>query len=214
MSTDIDEWIGTEVERSFGTEPPLRDPLQYAVRGRRAARRRRAAVAASVGVAAVAVGAFAASIGGAGSAGRDVEPAGPPGVVPVHVTDPVPVDPDTARECRAGTLGDCGLAIGWDDIHLDDHGKVVRGYPEVKVTGYYDHVLGDAFGTSAALEVVTTHGDTVWLLLTATRDHRISGFQSELPDQTRTFDEWVADSVGSHSWFSYPELPPAGGTSR
>jgi hypothetical protein len=201
MSSSIDEWIGTEVERAFAGEPPLRDPREYAARGRRAQRRRRAgaagaglAMAAAVTV--LAVGGSQLTAGG----DRGVEPGSSHAV---KVTSPVPVDPGTAAKCRAGTLGACGQpGIGWDDIHLDARGDIVRGYPGIHVTGYYDHVLTDAYGTSAALEV-TADGETVWILLTATRSGSVSGFQSDLPDPDRTFDEWVHDSVDSGRWFSY-----------
>jgi hypothetical protein len=207
MST-IDELIGTELERSFAAEPPLRDPREHAARGRRASRRRRAG-AATLGVAAAAA-VTAVALGGAQlttGADRGAEPAAPLGGA-VKVTAPVAVDPDTAAKCRAGSLGPCGRpGIGWDDLHLDAAGRVVRGYSDVTVTGYYDHVFGDAYGVSAAVEA-SADGETVWILLTATRDLSESGFQSDVPDPDRTFDEWVRDSLTlGGGWFAYTHEP-------
>ncbi|GAA1775548.1 hypothetical protein GCM10009795_021930 [Nocardioides hankookensis] len=213
MVTGIDEWIRVEVEQSFASEPPLRDPQEYVAHGRRVRRRRRIAAAAT-GLVAAAVATVA--VGGAqlGSAGPDqgLRPAAPT-IDAVKVTTPVPIDPTTKVKCRADALGPCGRpGIGWDDIHLDSSGQVVRGYPDVRVTGYYDHVFGDAYGVSAALEV-SDGTDTAWLLLTASKDLSESGFESDAPDPDRTFDEWVHDSLTlGGAWFSYAREPmiPAG----
>ncbi|MFC7493123.1 MULTISPECIES: hypothetical protein [unclassified Nocardioides] len=207
MSAGIDELIGVEVERSFGGEPPLRDPREYVARGRRARRRRTGGavgtVVAGAVVAAVAIG----GIQPLATSDREVEPAGPT-TTAVKVATPVPVDPETAAKCETDSLGPCGRrGIGWDDIHLDGSGKVVRGYADVEVTGYYDNVLGDAYGVSAALEV-SADGETVWMLLTATKDFGESGFQSDVPDPDRTFDEWVRDSLSlGGGWFGYTHDP-------
>jgi len=165
MSSSIDEWVGTEVERSFAGEPPLRDPREYAARGRRAQRRRRA-TGGALGFAAVAVVA-ALAVGGLhpGTGQREAQPAGGTDG-PVRVTTELPVDPTTARQCaRQPASGNCGPALGWDDLHSDAHGDLVRGYPDVEVTGRYDDVYSPSYSGSSALEV--RRGDRVaWVLVT------------------------------------------------
>lgn len=207
MSSSIDEWIGTEVERSFAGEPPLRDPREYAAKGRRARRRRRATVG-TLGVASVAiVAALLANIAGTGAAPHgNVEPAGSTDVVPVRVTAPIPVDPAQTSECAASSLGPCGPQINYDDLRLDDANNLIRGYPDVDVTGHYEQVLA-GYPISAAFEI-ERGGHTAWALLTNRGDTSSTDLRFAPPDPSRTFDEWVHDSVESGRWFSYPEALP------
>lgn len=208
MSTEIDEWIdewiGAEVERSFAGETPLRDPREYAARGRRAQRRRRAAGSA-LGFAAVAVVA-ALTVGGlhpGTGPDRDVKPAGG-WAGPVRVTTALPVDPATERECIRHPAIDCGPAIGWDDLHSDANGELVRGYPDVEVTGRYDDVYSPSYRGSSALEV-RRGGRVAWVLATWS-DEEVIGVEFSCPDPTRTFDQWVADSSASQlggAWRDY-----------
>ncbi|GAA4756345.1 hypothetical protein GCM10023350_47380 [Nocardioides endophyticus] len=217
MSGSIDEWVGTEIERSFVGEPPLRDPREYAARGHRAQRRRRAAVgtlgAAGLVVATVLV--LGGSHAGDGPS-RGIEPARPGDVVPVRVTAPILVDPLQAEKCAAGRVGGCGDDIGTDDIHLDRSGRLLRGYSYDVVTGAYYDVLPGTWDASAAVEL-TVRGQTVWALLSVEAGGRSSALKYEAPDPTRTFDQWVADSVASGAWFSYrpdPDGPGEGSTPR
>ena len=205
MSSDIDELIRTEVERSFEAEPPLRDPRAYAVRGRRARRRRQATGAVAVVTAALVAAVVAHSVQPSAAPGRGVEPAGATdAVVPVLVTTPLPVDPRTAEECAAGSLGSCDSTIGWDDVHLDTSGALVRGSADVQVTGHYEHVLPDAYRISDALEI-TVGERTVWALLWASDPTDSTTFHTARPDPDRTFDQWVRDSAAAGRWFSYDE---------
>lgn len=217
MSTGIDELISAEVERSFADEPPLRDPREYAARGRRAQRRRRAASGA-LGVAVLGVAATLV-LGGSqigGDDGRGVEPAAPGDVVPVRGTEPVPVDPRHQARCDAGRVGACDEDISSDDVYFSRDGRLLRGYAYDEVGGYYLDVLRGRPTDSAAVEL-TVHGQTVWALVTVDRGARSSGLQYADPDPERTFDEWVGDSVEDGSWFSYapdPDGPGEGATPR
>jgi hypothetical protein len=222
MNTDIETWIGAEIERSFGSEPALREPRSYAERGRRTQRRRRAAIGA-LGLAGAAV-ATTLVLGGShlgADADRGVEPADGGGT-PLRVTTPVPVDARQSEKCAAGLLGKCGDAIDTDDIHLDPTGRLLRGYSYDVVSGYYRDVLPHTpdpdvtLDTSAAVEL-TVRGTTVWALLRLDTGGRTSSLQFAPPDATRTFDEWVADSARSGRWFSYrpdPDGPGEGATPR
>jgi hypothetical protein len=223
MGSSIDEWVGTEIERSFAGEPPLRDPGEYAARGRRAQRRRRATVgtlgAAGLVVATVLV--LGGSRAGDGP-GRGIEPAGPDDVAPVRVSTPILVDPRQAEHCATGRVGGCGDDIGTDDIRLDHSGRLLRGYAYDVVTGAYYDVLPDtpdpdaSVGSSAAVEL-TVRGRTVWALLRLDVGARTSSLQFAAPDPTRTFDQWVADSAATGRWFSYrpdPDGPGEGATPR
>jgi hypothetical protein len=219
MSIEIEDRIGAEVERSFDDEPPLRDPLTYAARGRRVRRQRRLAGGA-IGVAAVAVVATVAMSGSSAGdrPGRGVEPAGTTTGQPARVTATVPVDPRTEQKCAAGLLGICDAALSWDDLHFAADGTLLRGSKEVRVTGYYADVITGAYDASAAVEV-TLRGRTSWVLLTTSDTLGSSGMESAPPDPTRTFDQWVQDSAtdGSGGWFSYhPDLdgPGEGATPR
>jgi hypothetical protein len=202
--SSIDEWVGTEVERSFGGEPPLRDPREYAARGRRAQRRRRAA-ASALGFAAVAVVA-ALAVGGlhpGTGPDRSTEPAGG-GYGPVRGTTSIPVDLTTERQCTREPTYGCGPSIGWDDLHSDPHGDLVRGHPDVEVTGRYDDVYSPSYRASSALEV-RRDGRVAWVL--ATWSDEGVGIEFSCADPTRTFDQWVADSSASQlggAWRDYP----------
>lgn len=204
MSTDIDDWIGTEVERSFADEPPLRDPREYAASGRRALRRRRAA-ASGLGITTAAVVA-ALAIGGwhpGAGPGHRAEPAGG-GDGPVRVTTALPVDPTTEEQCARQPANGCGPAIGWDDLHSDADGDLVRGHPDVEVTGRYDDVYSPSYRGSSALEV-RRDGRVAWVL--ATWSVEGVGIEFSCADPTRTFDQWVADSSASQlggAWRDYP----------
>ncbi len=204
MSTEIDEWIGAEVERSFAGEPPLRDPREYAARGRRAQRRRRAA-ASALGAAAVTVVAALAVGGLHPGAGPDrgVKPAGS-GTGPVRGTTSIPLDPSTAEECARRPATGCGLALDWDDLHSNANGDLVRGHPDVEVTGRYDDVYSPSYRASSALEV--RRGDRVAWVLVTWSDEGV-GIEFSCADPTRTFDQWVADSSASQlggAWRDYP----------
>jgi len=205
MSTEINEWIGAEVERSFAGEPPLRDPREYAARGRRAQRRRRAATSA-LGCAAVAVVAVLAVGGLHPSTGpeRGANPAGG-GAGPVRGTTSIPLDPSTAEECARRPATGCGLALDWDDLHSNANGDLVRGHPDVEVTGRYDDVYSPSYRASSALEV--RRGDRVaWVLVTWSGEGDEVGIEFGCPDPTRTFDQWVADSSASQlggAWRDY-----------
>jgi hypothetical protein len=201
--SSIDEWVGIEVERSFGGEPPLRDPREYAARGRRAQRRRRAA-AGGLGIAAVAVVAALALGGLYPGTGPDhgVKPAGGADG-PVPGTTSIPVDPTTARQCARQPEIGCGPAIDWDDLHSDANEELVRGYPDVEVTGRYDDVYSPSYRASSALEV--RRGDRVAWVLATWGDEGV-GIEFGCADPTRTFDQWVADSTASHlggAWRDY-----------
>jgi len=202
MSSSIDEWVGTEVERSFAGEPPLRDPREYAARGRRAQRRRRAA-AGALGFAAVAVVA-ALAVGGLhpGAGQREAQPTGDTDG-PVRGTTELPVDPTTDRQCARQPEIGCGRAIGWDDLHSDTNGDLVRGYPDVEITGRYDDVYSPSYRGSSALEV-RRDGRVAWVL--ATWSDEGVGIEFSCADPTRTFDQWVADSSASQlggAWRDY-----------
>jgi hypothetical protein len=204
--SSIDEWIGTEVERSFAEEPPLRDPREFAARGHRAQRRRRAATSV-LGIGAVAVVA-ALTVSGLhpGTGQRGAPPAGG-GAGPVRGVTELPVDPTTERQCTRQPAYGCDPAIGWDDLHSDANGDLVRGHPDVEVTGRYDDIYSPSYRASSALEV--RRGDHVaWLLVTWSRSGLDGGVSIDIgcPDPTRTFDQWVADSYASQlggAWRGY-----------
>jgi hypothetical protein len=206
MNTDIDDWIGTAVERSFAAEPAPRDPREYAACGRRARRRRRAwgAAATLAGAAALAT-VVVGVVQPGGAPDHHAEPAGS-AVTPIRVTAPLPVDPAQASKCAAGSLGPCGPRIGWDDLHPDDAGRLVRGGTDVEVTGHYEQVLA-GYPHSAAFEV-TRRGRTAWALLTSDGDLTATDLRFAPPDPTRTFDQWVRDSIAAGRWFSYDEALP------
>lgn len=220
MDTAIEDWIGTAVERSFTAEPPTRDPRDYAVQGRRAQRHRRTAVGGVGLVGLVAVTTLVLGGTDRTAPDRGVEPAGTE-VIPVRVTEPVPVDPRQPERCEAGRVGACDDDISTDDIHLDRTGRLLRGYAYDVVTGYYADVLPDesdpdvTLDSSAAVEL-TVRGRTVWALLRLDVGGS-SSLQYAAPDPTRTFDEWVHESAASGLWFSYrhdPDGPGEGSTPR
>jgi hypothetical protein len=223
MSSSIDEWVGREIERSFAGEPPLRDPREYAARGRRAQRRRRAAggTLGAAGLVVATVLVLGGSRAGDGP-GRGIEPAGPGDVVPVPATAPILVDPRQAENCAAGRVGGCDSGIGTDDIRLDHSGRLLRGYSYDVVTGAYYDVLPDtpdpdvSLESSAAVEL-TVRDRTVWALLRLDVGAGVSSLQFAAPDPNRTFDAWVSDSAASGRWFSYrpdPDGPGEGATPR
>lgn len=217
MSTEIEDWIGTEVERSFAGEPMPRDPREYAARGRRAQRRRRA-VSGAIGVAALAA-ATTLVLGGSqlgAASDRGVEPATPGDPAPTRETTPVPVDPHHQARCEAGRVGACDGEISADDVYLAEDGRLLRGYAYDEVGGYYLDVLRGRRTESAAVEL-TVRDQTVWALVSRDAAINPTGIAFAPPDPTRTFDDWVHDSVADGDWFSYlpdPDGPGEGVTPR
>jgi hypothetical protein len=211
MSSDISELIGAEVERSFAGEPAMRDAREYAARGRRVQRRRRAAIGAA-GVVAVA-GASTLILGGthvAGTVDRGAEPATPG---PSRIAASLIVDPEQAERCAAGALGVCDEEIGPDDLHFSDHGTLLRGYEYDEVSDYRFDVIPRTADESAAVEL-TVNGRTVWVLVMLEHGSASSGMEYAAPDPDRTFDQWVDDGLRTGRWFDYAPDPDRGGHRR
>jgi hypothetical protein len=203
MDTDLRD----DLERSFGDGPPLDSPLRALTLGRRARRRRRAAAAAASALVAVLVAVGAGLAWPTTPSDRGVAPTRPTHAAPTPGDLDIPVDPMQAAKCASGRL----LCEGADLaslIRYEIDGRLVRGYAAVRVTGRYDDVLSNAYDESSAVEL-HYRGRTYWILMY----QRPSGgaWQSGPPDQGRSFDRWVAESMEGGGWFSYRPDPDGPG---